>query len=227
MTAALFAAVLSHKLAPFSIKVYISAISLLHCREGLQSPTTHSTWDSKTTQPTHGKQDYTLQAMLNHLQHCLKWRRHDCDMLSTAISLIWFLVWEQYTISSHHSFNPCLSQLDHTHKISHFQWSSHIYYHTIQNRSNCSWTHNHTACHRRKLCPVWIITSLECLHLINHFSHRNKVHLSHCSCWFQRTLHKLLDHMTRHNTHSLWMGGATSAAEADGCIRHTIKRLWH
>ena len=95
MTAALFAAVLSHKLAPFSIKVYISAISLLHCREGLQSPTTHSTWDSKTTQPTHGKQDYTLQAMLNHLQHCLKWRRHDCDMLSTAISLIWFLVWEQ------------------------------------------------------------------------------------------------------------------------------------
>ena len=26
--------------------------------------------------------------MLNHLQHCLKWRRHDCDMLSTAISLI-------------------------------------------------------------------------------------------------------------------------------------------
>ena len=118
MTAALFAAVLSHKLAPFSIKVYISAISLLHCREGLQSPTTHSTWDSKTTQPTHGKQDYTLQAMLNHLQHCLKWRRHDCDMLSTAISLIWFLVWEQYTISSHHSFNPCLSQLDHTHNIS-------------------------------------------------------------------------------------------------------------
>ena len=114
-----------------------------------------------------------------------------------------------------------------THTISHFQWSSHIYYHTIQNRSNCSWTHNHTACHRRKLCPVWIITSLECLHLMNHFSHRNKVHLSHCSCWFQRTLHKLLDHMTRHNTHSLWMGAATSAAEADGCIRHTIKRLWH
>ena len=67
--------------------------------------------------------------MLNHLQHCLKWRRHDCDMLSTAISLIWFLVWEQYTILSHHSFNPCLSQLNHTHKISHFQWSSHIYYH--------------------------------------------------------------------------------------------------
>ena len=75
------------------------------------------------------------------------------------------------------------------------------------------------------ICPVW--TSLECLHLMNHFSHRNKVHLSHCSCWLQRTLHKLLDHMTRHNTHSLWMGGATSAAEADGCIRHTIKRLWH
>ena len=46
---------LSHKLAPFSIKVYISAISLLHCREGLQSPTTHSTWDSKTTQPMENK----------------------------------------------------------------------------------------------------------------------------------------------------------------------------
>ena len=59
MTAALLAAVLSHKLAPFSIKVYISAISLLHCREGLQSPTTHSTWDSKTTQPTWKTRLYT------------------------------------------------------------------------------------------------------------------------------------------------------------------------
>ena len=124
------------------------------------------------------------------------------------------------------TYNPCCHTLVHTQYLTSSE-SVRIYYHTIQNRSNCSWTHNHTACHRRKLCPVWIITSLECLHLINHFSHRNKVHLSHCSCWFQRTLHKLLDHMTRHNTHSLWMGGATSAAEADGCIRHTIKRLWH
>ena len=118
MTAALFAAVLSHKLAPFSIKVYISAISLLHCREGLQSPTTHSTWDSKTTQPTENKTIHCRQCSTTcNTASSGEGTTVTCSVY-TAISFIWFLVWEQYTISSHHSFNPCLSQLDHTHNIS-------------------------------------------------------------------------------------------------------------
>ena len=137
--------------------------------------------------------------MLNHLQHCLKWRRHDCDMLSIYSN-------KPYMVSCmraiHNLITPFLQPMSVTTRP-HTQYltSSEAVTFTIIRSKTDQTAHGHTiTLHATGGSYAQSELSLECLHLINHFSHRNKVHHSHCSCWFQRTLHKLLDHMTRHNT---------------------------
>ena len=91
--------------------------------------------------------------MLNHLQHCLKWRRHDCDMLSTAISFIWFLVREQI-----HNFVtpfPSINCLN----ISHPVKQSHLLSYDPKQIKLLMDTQSHCI-PQEELCPVWIITRM-------------------------------------------------------------------
>ena len=141
--------------------------------------------------------------MLNHLQHCLKWRRHDCDMLSIYSNKLYMVSCMRANSQFRHtipSTHVCHNSTTHT---KYFTSSEAVTFTIIRSKTDQT-AHGHTiTLHATGGSYAQSELSLECLHLINHFSHRNKVHLSHCSCWFQRTLHKLLDHMTRHNTHSL------------------------
>ena len=119
-TIALFAAALNHTLATSSIKGYLAAVSLLHRKAGIRSPTwhnpalqlalgeilrQHSVYARKTRLPI---TKIMLNHILTHLQKCCKWSQYDRTMLSAALSLAFygFLHASKFTTPSQHSFNP-------------------------------------------------------------------------------------------------------------------------
>ena len=243
-TVALFAAALNRTLAPSSIKVYLAAVSLLHCKAGIRSPTRHnpalqlalrgiSRQHSASAKKTRLPITQTmLNHILTHLQKCRKWSQYDRTMLSAALSLAFygFLRASEFTTPSQHSFNPRCHLT--TQDIS--VLSSRVSL-IIKRSKTDQAAQGHTItllATGGRLCPVRLIT--------RYMYYRHRATFANqplfvrrrgkpiTPCWFRRTLKQLLGHLgydaSQYNTHSLRIGAASSAASA-GIPTHTIKRL--
>ena len=125
-TVALFAAELSCCLAPATIRVYLAAVSLLHHRVGLSSPTQHN---PSLKLAMHGIQRYhhqhhsqyckrspitttILKHLLNFLSTTQRWNRHDRAMLKDTLALAFygFLQGSEFTIPTLKAFDPGYTQ---------------------------------------------------------------------------------------------------------------------
>ena len=243
-TVALFAAALSRRLSPATIRVYLAAVSLLHRRAGLSSPTRHNPslqlalrgiqrYHQQRHRHQHKRSPITatiLKHLLNFLSTTRKWNSHDRAMLKAALCLGFygFLRGSEFTIPTLKGFDPrihpTLADITFTRTTLRFN---------LKHSKTDQLSRGHTVilgkCGGRH-CPVKIVKQY--MHRISWHTHSplflfstgKPLTLSH----FRRILKKLLKHTglspSHFNTHSLRIGAATSAARA-GIPTHTIKTL--
>ena len=244
-TVALFAAHISRSLLLASVKVYLAAVSLLHRRAGLSSPTrnnpslqlalrgltrAHATQPSSTT-----REPITLD-VLQHLLLTLKsskpWCKQERTMFAAAMCLAFFgfLRGREITAPSKRQFDPHwhLTPGDIT-----MSYSDNCLYFRLKCSKTDQLHREHTiTLHTTpcELCPVRIIKK----YVDRYSTIQTQPLFTHCDGRpmslqrFRQRLKQLLDlaglPSKNFNTHSLRIGAATSAAR-EGVSARRIKQL--
>ena len=241
-TVALFAADLSRSVAPNTARVYLAAVSLLHRRAGLQSPTRHNPSLQlalrgmaryRPARHTPTRKPITasiLNSLLVALHSTQRWCRHDRAMLRAALCLSFygFLRGSEFTIPTRSGFDPTIhptpADISSSANLLHFRikkskTDQHALGHTITLGATGG-----------RLCPVRIIG-----HYLSHYTVSPRRPLfTTCNGTpltlraFRHVLRMLLKRIglppLEYNTHSLRIGAATTAAAA-GIPTRTIKQL--